>query len=220
MQSPQHVSQTTGWLRRISAIACLLVAAVVALRLGAEMTHRLQLFWLSYHGEPGMNHVADEVTRTVLAAAIAELDLRVPPAGERWMARLARDVWRQLLALDLRPNRPAQRVRISPKHWDLDVLRLADDTKPSPRRAGQKLRQRLWRAWSALTLRERFVLTLCDTARLTVDELAVALGESASAARARRDEAKLALMAQLTARRSAWPSWLGDRRRDRGRPVR
>lgn len=171
------------------------------------------------HRTTGMNHVADEITRTVLAAAVAELDLRVPPAGERWMARLARDVWRQLLALDLRPDRPAQRVRIAPKHWDLDVLHLAEDTRPSPRRAGQKLRQRLWRAWSALTLRERFVLTLCDTARLTVDELAVALGESPSAARARRDEAKLALMAHLTARRPAWSTWFDDQRRDRGRTA-
>lgn len=170
------------------------------------------LFNLIYRST-GMTQVADDVTREVLAGAITRLQQRVPPAEERWMARLAGDAWRQLMALELKSDRPAERVRISPKHWDIEALRLADESPSGPRRVAQKLRQRLWRAWSALTLRERFVLALCDTAKLTVAELAQALGESPGTARVRRDEAKLALMAHLTSRQSSWPAWLGDARR-------
>lgn len=176
--------------------------------------HAGPLFNLIYR-TTGMTQVADEVTRQVLAAAISSLQQRVPPADQRWMVPLAGDVWRQLLALGLKGERPAERVRISPRHWDVEALRLADESRAGPRRVAQKLRQRLWRAWSALTLRERFALVLCDTAKLSVAELAQVLGESPSAARVRRDQAKLALMAHLTARQSSWPDWLNDVRRGR-----
>jgi DNA-directed RNA polymerase specialized sigma24 family protein len=168
------------------------------------------------HRTTGLPSVAVDVTRESLAAAVAGLAERVPPKDVRWIVLLAADAWRRLLAMGLRPERPTHRVRISPRHWEPEALHLSGQARPGPRRAAQKLRQRLWRAWSALPMRERFVLTLSDTHLLSVEELAEVLGERAAAARLHRDEAKLALMALLAARRTVWPPWLGRTRREGG----
>ena len=81
---------------------------------------------------------------------------------------------------------------------DAPRLELSPETRPSPRRAAQKLRQRLWRAWSELSLRQRFVLALSDPHRLSTSELGEVLGEPEPAARRVRDEAKVALVAELS----------------------
>ena len=163
----------------------------------------------------GMRVVAEEAARDALASAIAGLAVRVPPADRRWIVDLAGDLYRRLLATGLKADRPARRVRISPRQWETERLALSPTARPSPRRAAQKLRQRLWRAYSMLPMRDRFVLALTEMAQLSSSELAAALGESQTRARAVRDEAKLTLMSRLTARGPRWSDRLARRGRRR-----
>lgn len=163
----------------------------------------------------GMAEVAADVTRQTLSAAVAALSRRVPKAGERWFVDLARGAYRSLRSLGLRADQTTAPVRIASRHWEPERLRVARES--DSRRVVQKLRQRLWRAWSDLSLRERFVLALAETAQFSSAELAAALGESDEAARRIRDEAKLALMANLAKARPTWHTWL--RQRQRGRPT-
>ena len=167
------------------------------------------------HRTTGMAGVAVDVTREVLASAVGNLAERVPLAGRRWIVRLAADAYRRLLAMDLKAEQPAHRVRISPRHWEPDRLDLSPDARPSPRRLAQKLRQRLWRAWSLLAMRERFVLALTEMAQISLGELAEVLDETVEVARIIRDQAKLSLMGRLAAKRATWKSWLTRRRRRR-----
>jgi RNA polymerase sigma-70 factor, ECF subfamily len=163
----------------------------------------------------GMAEVAADVTRQTLSAAVAGLSRRVPKAGERWFAELARGAYRQLLSLGLRGDQATAPVRIASRHWEPERLHIARESGSAPRRVAQKLRQRLWRSWSDLSLRERFVLTLADTAQFSSAELAAALGESDASARRIRDEAKRSLMANLAKARPSWRIWLRQRRRGR-----
>ena len=65
-------------------------------------------------------------------------------------------------------------------------------------------------------MQQRFVLTLTETQNLSPAELARVLGQSESAARNLRDEAKLALLALLA--RPQRRSWLRRRRNDEDQP--
>lgn len=165
----------------------------------------------------GMAEVSADVTRQTLSAAVAALSRRVPKAGQRWFAELARGAYRQLLSLGLRGDQAMTSVRIASRHWEPERLHIAREADPHSRRLAQKLRQRLWRSWSDLSLRERFVLTLADTAQFSSAELAGAMDESDDAARRIRDEAKRSLMANLAKARPSWRTWLRQRRR--GRPT-
>lgn len=169
------------------------------------------------HRATGMTAVAEDVVRDTLSSAVGGLAERVPPGDQRWIVALAAEAYRQLMATGLRPEQPAQRVRISPRHWDAGRLEIAAEARAGARRTAQKLRQRLWRAWSALCLEHRFVLALSETAATSVAELAEVLGRDEAAARVTRDQAKLALMSRLTSERLGWKSWLEERRR-RNRP--
>ena len=167
------------------------------------------------HRATGITGVAADAVRETLGPAIGGLSQRVPPGDRRWVVDLAGEVYRRLLETGLRPDRPANRVRISPRHWEVGRLGIGPEARPSAGRLAQKLRQRLWRAWSDLTMRQRFVLALSETAQMSLAELADVLGESEASARRVRDESKLALMARLAAGRPTWTSWLAQRRRRR-----
>ncbi|MBN2584301.1 MAG: hypothetical protein JXL80_14670 [Planctomycetes bacterium] len=150
----------------------------------------------------GLMGLAEELTRDVLAAQIRGLDDRVPPSGRRWVVPLAAEVYRRLLAMDVRPDRATHRLRIPPRFWQAERLELSGDSDLRVRRGAQKLRQRLWAAWSRLTMRQRFVLSLVELHRFSTDELAETFGEAEPVARRIRDDAKLALMIELTRRAS------------------
>jgi DNA-directed RNA polymerase specialized sigma24 family protein len=145
-------------------------------------------------GERGL---AADVVRDCLAARLRGLAGRVPPAEERWFVELARDAYRALPEAGLPVRAPGQPLRISPRHWATEHLRLVEEEQKNVQRFGQRLRRRLWRAWSQLTVEQRFVLALAETQPLAPEDLGRVLGQSSSVARNIRDEAKLALMARL-----------------------
>jgi hypothetical protein len=89
MDAQTPTSRTAGWFRRVCAAASLLAATMIAVGLGAEIVHRLRLFWFSYSGEPGMNHVADGCFSTVYLASLAAMAMGLAAA---WMLR--RRLWR------------------------------------------------------------------------------------------------------------------------------
>jgi len=169
--------------------------------------------WNLVYRSTGLSALAADVVRATLSSAVRSLSDRVPPADRRWIVALAADAYGRLLSADVRPDAPTHRFRISPRHWDAERLGISAGARPSPRRAGQKLRQRLWRSYSRLSMRRRFVLALSETAPLSAAELAEVLGESEAQARLIRDGAKLALMERLADRSPRWPSWLRERRR-------
>lgn len=49
------------------------MATAMALGLGAEVVHRLRLFWFTYGGEPGLNHVADGYFSSVYLASLVAM---------------------------------------------------------------------------------------------------------------------------------------------------
>jgi DNA-directed RNA polymerase specialized sigma24 family protein len=172
----------------------------------------------------GMTPLAEETTRDVLADEVRHLAERVPPPDRRWIVTLAAQVYRRFLAMEFRPEQRTHRVRISPRLWRPERLEsVAAPTHgetPSPipattpaaipaptpgpavtaKPVTRKLRRRLAEAWSRLTMRQRFVLTLVELHKLSIAELAEVLGESEPVARRLRDDAKLALMVQLSRR--------------------
>ncbi len=136
--------------------------------------------------------------------------------SERFIVPLAADLYRALLDADFRPERRTAGLRISPRHWNASLLRIADGQGRGGRRTAQRLRRRLAHAWSLLAMQQRFVLTLTETQNLSPAELARVLGLSESAARNLRDEAKLALLALLA--RPQRRSWLRRNRNDEDQP--
>ena len=171
--------------------------------------------WNLVYRATGLSALAADVVRATLSSAVRRVSERVPPADRRWIVALASDAYRRLLAADVKPDAPTHRFRISPRHWDAERLGIAAGARPSPRRAGQKLRQRLWRSYSRLSMRRRFVLVLSETGQVSPAELAEVLGESEARARLIRDGAKLALMERLADAPRRWPSWLREHRRGR-----
>ena len=171
--------------------------------------------WNLVHRTMGLAGLAADVVRETLSSAVSGLAERVPPGDRRWIVDLASDAYRRLLAADVKPEGLTHRVRISPRYWEAERLGVSAAARPSPRRAGQKLRQRLWRSYSRLSMRQRFVLALTETAQVSPAELAEVLGESEAVARTIRDGAKLALMEHLPDRSPRWPSLVLDRRRRR-----
>ncbi len=147
----------------------------------------------------GLVALAEELTRDVLADALRQPAAAVPPPDGRWIVALAKETYRRLLAIDLRPDEPTHRVRIAPRYWQPERLQTADDDglRPATARAARLLRRRLGEAWSRLAMRQRFVLALVEPHRLSTDELADVLDESEPVARQIRDEAKLALLLKL-----------------------
>jgi DNA-directed RNA polymerase specialized sigma24 family protein len=160
----------------------------------------------------GLRSAAEEAARDVLAGSIGGLESGLPescrPAGapdaggpaRRWIVDLARALYRQLAAQGFDPRLPARPLRISPRRWEAERLELSAEAKPSPRRAAQGLRRRLARAFSSLTMQQRFVIALAEWAQLAPAELAQVLGAAEPAARQVRDEAKLALLTRLAAK--------------------
>ena len=164
------------------------------------------------HRATGLTSVATDVVGRTLGSSIRELADRVPPADRRWIVDLAGRLYRRLLGMGLRADQPTHRVRISPRRWEPARLEVSASAGPGAQRVVQKLRQRLWRAYSELTLRERFVIALVETAQTSLAELADVLGESEASARAIRDQAKLELMSGLVTARPTWKAWLRERR--------
>jgi len=158
----------------------------------------------------GLAGLAEDVTCGVLASQLRLLAERVPKADRRWIVALAGDLYRRLLAMDLGPDEMTHRIRIPSRHWEAQRLEISSESRLGLRRAAQKLRQRLWQAYSRLSMRQRFVLTLVELHGVSVGELAETIGEPEAVARRIRDEAKLALMAEL-------PRTRKDRRRGRGK---
>jgi len=146
----------------------------------------------------GLVALAEELTRDVLADALRQ-PAAVPPPDGRWIVALAKETYRRLLAIELRPDEPTHRVRIAPRYWQPERLQTADDDglRPATARAARLLRRRLGEAWSRLAMRQRFVLALVEPHKLSTGELADVLGESEPVARQIRDEAKLALLLEL-----------------------
>lgn len=151
----------------------------------------------------GRSGSALDLARDVLARAVGDLADRVPRGQERTLVALAHTLWQQLLQAGLDPNRPSARLRIGPKQWAPEALGIDGSAQPNRRRLAQKLRQRLWRAWSALPAQQRFVLALDELSPMALDELASVLGVSDGEARAIRDQARLGLMNALEDRGDA-----------------
>ena len=167
------------------------------------------LFNLAFRAT-GLAGLAEDVTCGVLTSHLQLLSERVPRAHERWIVALAGDLYRRLLAMDLGPDEMTHRIRIPSRHWEAQRLEISSESRLGVRRAAQKLRQRLWQAYSRLSMRQRFVLALVELHAVSVGELAEVFGEPETLARRIRDEAKLALMAELPGRRK-------DRRRSRNK---
>ncbi len=158
------------------------------------------LFNLAFRAT-GLAGLAEDVTSGVLASHLRDLAECVPRADQRWIVALAGDLYRRLLAMDLRPHEMTHRIRIPSRHWEAQRLEITSESRLGVRRAAQKLRQRLWQAYSRLSMRQRFVLALVELHGVSVGELAEVVGEPEAVARRIRDEAKLALMAELPRRR-------------------
>jgi len=171
--------------------------------------------WNLVHRTTGLAGLAADVVRETLSSAVRGLAERVPRGDRRWIVDLASDAYRRLLAADVKPEGLTHRFRISPRYWEAERLAVSSHARPSPRRAGQKLRQRLWRSYSRLSMRQRFVLALTETAQVAPAELGEVLGEPEAVARTIRDGAKLALMEHLADRPTNWTSRVLDRRRRR-----
>lgn len=167
------------------------------------------LFNLAFRAT-GLAGLAEDVACGALTSHLRDLAERVPKADQRWIVALAGDLYRRLLAMDLGPDEMTHRVRIPSRHWESQRLGISSESRLGVHRAAQKLRQRLWQAYSRLSMRQRFVLALVELHGVSVGELAEVIGEPEAVARRIRDEAKLALMAELPRRRK-------DRRRDRRR---
>ena len=147
----------------------------------------------------GLAGLAEDLTSGILSSHLRNLAAHVPEADRRWIVALAGDLYQRLLAMDLGPHELTHRIRIPSRHWEAQRLELSPESRlGGARRAAQKLRQRLWQAYSRLPMRRRFVLALVEPHRLSVAELAETIGEPEAVARSIRDEAKLALMAELS----------------------
>lgn len=143
----------------------------------------------------GIAATAEEVTEAVIVGRLRHLAQRPPATDEpRWIVLLAAHAWKLLFELCPAGQWRTRRLRISPRHWDVERLQLADDARPSPQRAAQRLRHHFWQAFSRLSMQQRFILALVERHRVSADELGRVLAADEAEARRLRNRAKLALL--------------------------